>query len=207
MIGCPVGSIHRGNNGQIEIQDWCIGCGLCANNCPYGAIQMHDIGVIPAASRGWRFCSPAVVKDAKWYAPSYRDHRWLGGEAPFYYDDPFHDELAASIAPDARAAMTVRDSSIYFRVEFRLASHLIGPNAQFKFALTSTDAAATLWVNGHELQPEKAKAGKRDYWLPSKSSSPAAPISTAAETPTVAAQATFPTQLLRGMLDRLTMLS
>src|SRR5262249_28300724 len=38
MIGCPVGSIHRGNNGQIVIEDWCIGCGMCAKQCPYGSI-------------------------------------------------------------------------------------------------------------------------------------------------------------------------
>src|SRR5262249_35476381 len=54
MIGCPVGSIHRGDNGQIVIEDWCIGCALCARNCPYGSIQMHDIGVIREAARGWK---------------------------------------------------------------------------------------------------------------------------------------------------------
>jgi Fe-S-cluster-containing hydrogenase component 2 len=40
MIGCPVDSIHRGRHGQIVIEDHCIGCGLCANNCPYGNIFM-----------------------------------------------------------------------------------------------------------------------------------------------------------------------
>ena len=34
MIGCPVGSIHRGDNRQIVIEDWCIGCDLCADNVP-----------------------------------------------------------------------------------------------------------------------------------------------------------------------------
>jgi CRP-like cAMP-binding protein len=43
MIGCPVGSIHRGDRGEIIIRDWCIGCGLCANQCPYGSIQMHHL--------------------------------------------------------------------------------------------------------------------------------------------------------------------
>src|SRR5690606_33051685 len=32
LIGCPVGSIHRGGNGEIIIEDWCIGCSLCAKN-------------------------------------------------------------------------------------------------------------------------------------------------------------------------------
>jgi Fe-S-cluster-containing hydrogenase component 2/CRP-like cAMP-binding protein len=40
MIGCPVDSIHRGKHLQIVIEDHCIGCGLCANNCPYGNIWM-----------------------------------------------------------------------------------------------------------------------------------------------------------------------
>jgi Fe-S-cluster-containing hydrogenase component 2 len=40
MIGCPVDSIHRGKHLQIVIEDHCIGCGLCAQNCPYGNIFM-----------------------------------------------------------------------------------------------------------------------------------------------------------------------
>lgn len=41
MVGCPVGSIHRGINGEIKIENHCIGCGKCAENCPYGNINMH----------------------------------------------------------------------------------------------------------------------------------------------------------------------
>ncbi len=40
MSGCPVDSIHRGKHLQIVIEDHCIGCGLCASNCPYGNIFM-----------------------------------------------------------------------------------------------------------------------------------------------------------------------
>jgi Fe-S-cluster-containing dehydrogenase component/CRP-like cAMP-binding protein len=40
MIGCPVDAIHRGKHLQIVIEDHCIGCGLCAANCPYGNISM-----------------------------------------------------------------------------------------------------------------------------------------------------------------------
>jgi Fe-S-cluster-containing hydrogenase component 2/CRP-like cAMP-binding protein len=40
MVGCPVDSIHRGKHLQIVIEDHCIGCGLCASNCPYGNISM-----------------------------------------------------------------------------------------------------------------------------------------------------------------------
>jgi Fe-S-cluster-containing hydrogenase component 2/CRP-like cAMP-binding protein len=41
MVGCPVGSIRRRGSREIIIEDWCIGCGLCASNCPYGNINMH----------------------------------------------------------------------------------------------------------------------------------------------------------------------
>jgi CRP-like cAMP-binding protein/Fe-S-cluster-containing hydrogenase component 2 len=43
MVGCPVDSIHRRNSREMIIEDWCIGCGNCANNCPYGNINMHPV--------------------------------------------------------------------------------------------------------------------------------------------------------------------
>ena len=49
MIGCPVRSIQRGDNREIVIKDWCIGCRMCAKNCPYDAIKMHDLP-IPAVA-------------------------------------------------------------------------------------------------------------------------------------------------------------
>jgi len=42
MIGCPVGSIRRRNSLETVIEDWCVGCGLCERNCPYGNITMHE---------------------------------------------------------------------------------------------------------------------------------------------------------------------
>src|SRR6267143_390422 len=42
MVGCPVGSIRRRNSLEVIIEDWCIGCGLCAKNCPYGNINLHE---------------------------------------------------------------------------------------------------------------------------------------------------------------------
>lgn len=45
MVGCPVDAIHRESSLEISIESHCIGCGLCARNCPYGNINMvgeHD---------------------------------------------------------------------------------------------------------------------------------------------------------------------
>lgn len=45
MIGCPTGAIGRdADNGAVTINDQtCIGCGTCANSCPYSNIRMVDI--------------------------------------------------------------------------------------------------------------------------------------------------------------------
>ena len=42
MVGCPVGSIRRRNSLEVIIEDWCVGCGLCASNCPYGNITVQS---------------------------------------------------------------------------------------------------------------------------------------------------------------------
>lgn len=45
MIGCPTGAIHRTpQGGMVVINDrTCIGCGTCANSCPYGNIRLVQI--------------------------------------------------------------------------------------------------------------------------------------------------------------------
>ena len=45
LVGCPVDAIHREGSMEIKIEDHCIGCGLCAQNCPYGNINMHGFPV------------------------------------------------------------------------------------------------------------------------------------------------------------------
>jgi Fe-S-cluster-containing hydrogenase component 2 len=52
MIGCPVRSIQRGDNRQMEIKDWCIGCAKCAKQCPYDSIQIYPLEPVgqPAGS-------------------------------------------------------------------------------------------------------------------------------------------------------------
>ena len=40
MIDCPPDAIKRSANGEVYIEDSCIGCGNCEKKCPYNVIQM-----------------------------------------------------------------------------------------------------------------------------------------------------------------------
>ena len=40
-----MGAIRRRDSLEIMIEDWCIGCGLCAQQCPYGNINMHSFTI------------------------------------------------------------------------------------------------------------------------------------------------------------------
>ena len=54
MKDCPPDAIRRAPDGEVFIQDTCIGCGNCQRNCPYGVIQMA-----PATPPGER---PSLLK-------------------------------------------------------------------------------------------------------------------------------------------------
>lgn len=43
MKDCPPDAIHRAPHGEVYINDSCIGCGNCQQNCPYDVIQMAVI--------------------------------------------------------------------------------------------------------------------------------------------------------------------
>ena len=63
MTQCPVGSIRRRKSLEIVIEDWCIGCGKCAELCPYGNISMHPTPLSeksPAATQ-----TPAAIPAPK----------------------------------------------------------------------------------------------------------------------------------------------
>jgi Fe-S-cluster-containing hydrogenase component 2 len=64
MVGCPVGSIRRRNSLEVIIEDWCIGCGLCARNCPYGNITLHPFTIQTPDPLNTRRMVPTVRKKA-----------------------------------------------------------------------------------------------------------------------------------------------
>ncbi|MCW6533281.1 cyclic nucleotide-binding domain-containing protein [Sphingomonas lycopersici] len=43
MADCPPNAIHRGPDGEVFIDETCIGCGNCQRNCPYGVIRMDSV--------------------------------------------------------------------------------------------------------------------------------------------------------------------
>ena len=43
MADCPPNAIRRAPDGEVFINETCIGCGNCQRNCPYGVIQMERL--------------------------------------------------------------------------------------------------------------------------------------------------------------------
>lgn len=145
LIGCPVGSIHRGDNKEIRIEDWCIGCGLCARQCPYGSIQMHDVGIIASGARGWRYCGDTGRVD-----PTRRPRLdgWRLGSAPFRKSRDFR----AAVGPA---------TSFWFAMEFDVPRDLLC-GYSMEVELTAPDPAAQIYLNGAEVQTtERLKRDKR----------------------------------------------
>jgi Fe-S-cluster-containing dehydrogenase component/CRP-like cAMP-binding protein len=147
LIGCPVGSIHKGENGQIVIEDWCIGCSRCALQCPYNAIQMHAIGILPKKSHGWRYrAGPEQPDKLAWYDPQFNDHGWIRGPSPFYYDRELRERL-------------YRPEEVHFRHSFDLDSATLTKGISFHLQVLSLAPSVTVWVNGSEVIHKPTEQG------------------------------------------------
>jgi len=159
MIGCPVGSIQRGDNGQIEIRDWCIGCGLCARQCPYDSIQMHDVGVIPHHAVGWQFAPWSSIKTQNWQSPRYRPRRWQVGATPFRWTLDLFDQLAVEGGLWGTSPGSLPEP-ICFRYRFDLSAAQL-EHETFRLHLVSEGCVAEIWLNGESLAaPQDAKQAK-----------------------------------------------
>lgn len=53
MTDCPPDAIHRAPDGEVFIDETCIGCGNCQRYCPYGVIQMEKIPPKRAGLFAW----------------------------------------------------------------------------------------------------------------------------------------------------------
>jgi Fe-S-cluster-containing hydrogenase component 2 len=161
MIGCPVGSIQRGANGQIEIRDWCIGCSLCARQCPYDSIQMHDLGIIPENSVGWQFAPASHVANSNWRNRRYRPTGWSVGVAPFAWTIDLFEALASlATAKSWQTNVGHVSEPICFRYEFQLSREQLrrGP---FALAVTSKGLMVRAWINGMAITAPGSASQKK----------------------------------------------
>jgi Fe-S-cluster-containing hydrogenase component 2 len=155
MIGCPVNSIQRGENKEILIRDWCIGCERCAEQCPYGSIQMHDTGLVPASLHGWSY-APAPADDS-WASLEFDDKSWPVAATPFIDDTMLDGSLEGLKGFAPRVALA-------FRRGFAINAGDYHRGARFQMELTAPSDQARVWLNGIELQTEeKMRQGKRKY--------------------------------------------
>ncbi|HML09935.1 MAG TPA: cyclic nucleotide-binding domain-containing protein [Stellaceae bacterium] len=74
MTDCPPDAIHRAANGEVFINDQCIGCGNCKNNCPYGVIQMAAMPEEKPSLLSWLFfgAGPGPGEDKSEYGMKHR---------------------------------------------------------------------------------------------------------------------------------------
>ena len=61
---CSRAGIARHPNGEVYITESCIGCGICAERCPYGAISIVNIEDEPLAHSSWQRFSQFFTKGA-----------------------------------------------------------------------------------------------------------------------------------------------
>jgi CRP-like cAMP-binding protein len=148
MIGCPVGSIQQGDDGEIQIREWCIGCGLCAEQCPYDSIQMHDEALVPSESPGWLWCEAGdAAAGESWYGLECKEAKWRVGAAPFQWGI----DMFAAVKPRPPGDEASEAPRLYFRFHFRVDSGLRDPAKRFRLQVTSHGSSLEARINGQTL--------------------------------------------------------
>jgi ferredoxin len=108
---------------------------------------MHDVGVIAAAARGWRFRGDTGDVD-----PTKRPRlaNWPSAAAPFRKTRDFRAAVGTAAA-------------FWFAFEFDVPKDLLA-NYTFEVELTAPDATAQLHINGKEVKTEeRLKKDKRVF--------------------------------------------
>jgi cGMP-dependent protein kinase 2 len=70
MQDCPPTAIRRAPDGEVFIDEKCIGCGNCQRNCPYGVIQMEKMPPKKPGLLSWLLLGVGP-------GPGQADHDWI----------------------------------------------------------------------------------------------------------------------------------
>ncbi len=70
MTDCPPNAIRRAPDGEVFIDEKCIGCGNCQRNCPYGVIQMEKTPPKKPGLLAWLLLGAGP-------GPGQADHDWV----------------------------------------------------------------------------------------------------------------------------------
>lgn len=191
LIGCPVGSIERGDNGQIVIRDWCIGCNTCARQCPYDSIQMHDVGLIAERNPDWNWTPAAGVNGDGWQQPRYRGRGWRRQSGPFVWNWEMQTQFAAN-GDDAVASFDrPLDEPLLFRLPFEATKPRLAANRRFRLLIVSQGGGVQLWLNGRprdfEQDDKQKKKGEVEVLLAASDLRPGENLLAARVEPPIAA--------------------
>ncbi|WP_166036859.1 cyclic nucleotide-binding domain-containing protein [Sphingosinicella sp. YJ22] len=86
MADCPPNAIHRGPDGEVFIDDSCIGCGNCQRNCPYGVIRMEMVPPKKPNLLSWLFFGRGP-------GPGEPSQKWAKANLPLTGDEKKDAEL------------------------------------------------------------------------------------------------------------------
>lgn len=81
MADCPPNAIHRGPDGEVFINDTCIGCGNCQRNCPYGVIRMDKVPPKKPSLLNWLFFGSGPGPGEPSYKWSKKNTKYTGDPA------------------------------------------------------------------------------------------------------------------------------
>ena len=81
MADCPPNAIHRGPDGEVFINDTCIGCGNCQRNCPYGVIRMDKVPPKKPSLLNWLFFGAGPGPGEPPYKWSKKNMKYTGDPA------------------------------------------------------------------------------------------------------------------------------
>lgn len=150
MIGCPVGSIQRGDDGQIVIEDWCIGCSLCERQCPYDSIQMHDVGWIMEQSVDWEYCVQSAAS-TDWQTGG-KQGQWMKSISPFSWTIDFQQDLVAINSERWSHGDPKLVESVLFRSQFSVPVEEAAIAEFGRLTIVCKSLTPTVWLNGVRLE-------------------------------------------------------